>query len=183
MDWLLPFKPLDYDPTYVELDPRFYQKYLHMAKLCSDMHFLYNHVYILNMFDDGVSPVPYLIARWFEMDFDPVPRVYNFAPFVKRATSTDKSPKISENALLDYIASKTAIGETWNKRSSIGYTEGELVQFRDALETPRNNNVDVVEKKKNQLLQDMEFVQNEIEKIKEKPIEDDALVTCGEFFR
>jgi len=133
------------------------------------------------MFDDGVSPVPYLIARWFEMDFDPVPRVYNFAPFVKRATSTDKSPKISESALLDYIASKTAIGEIWNKRSSIGYTEGELVQFRDALEIPRNNNVDVVEKKKNQLLQDMEFVQNEIEKIKEKPIEDDALVTCGDF--
>jgi len=181
MDWLLPFRPIDYDSTYVELDPRFFQKYLFMAKICSDMHFLYNHVYLLNMFDDGVSPVPYLVAKWFELEFDPVPRVYNFAPFVKRSVSTDKSPKISESALLDYISEKTKKGETWNKRSTIGYTEGELVQFRDSLVKPKEMEISNIVNETNRLKVEMDFVQTEIENLKTKNVDEKEVVPCGDF--
>jgi len=161
--------------------PDFFRNICLWLKFVQICVFLYNHVYLLNMFDDGVSPVPYLVARWFELEFDPVPRVYNFAPFVKRSISTDKSPKISESALLDYISEKTKKGETWNKRSTIGYTEGELIQFRDALEPPKEQGKQEIINETNRLRIEMDFVQTEIENLKTKNADENEVVPCGDF--
>jgi len=72
-------------------------------------------------------------------------------------------------------------GETWNKKSTIGYTEGELVQFRDCLEPPKENVRQETINQVNRLVDEMNFVQTEIEDLKKENVNKNELVPCGDY--